>query len=357
MADESVKVMILARQLNRYAGGSPLGPLVDRLERRGCVVQVVCLSAGGVPTDPPRVVELRALGNRWLRSFFLRNFWANSPLERPDLLHAIDDEMGDVVLALAETIGLPYYQTVSRFETIARGLRLSRRWCRGLIVTSLELHQALVDELGVPAERIAVVPPGLTPCPQPFGGTGPGKVPVIGTGGPLEEASGTMIFLEAARLVVDAGHDVEFVVASAGSQQIMLRHRALRLRIADRVTVADYPSFSSEFWSVLDVYCQPAVVPSTGRTLILALGHAIPCIATNVKGLTSLIDTGENGLLIPRLDPGALARAIDALLEDPVMARRLGSTALERARDRFDPEVESDRLAGLYQQAAFVRSV
>jgi glycosyltransferase involved in cell wall biosynthesis len=108
---------------------------------------------------------------------------------------------------------------------------------------------------------------------------------------------------------------------------------------------------------VLDVYCQPAVVPSTGRTLIQALGHAIPSIATDVKGLSGLIESGETGLLVPRSDPDALARAITALLEDPVKARRLGSSALDRARARFDPEVEADRLADLYQQVAFVRSV
>ena len=89
-------------------------------------------------------------------------------LERPDLLHAVDDEMDDVALALAETAGLPYYQTVSRFETISRGLRLSRRWCRGLVATSVDLGQALIDELGVPADRLAVIPPGMAPYQEPF---------------------------------------------------------------------------------------------------------------------------------------------------------------------------------------------
>jgi hypothetical protein len=252
MAGDSIKVLILAGRLNRHEGGWPLGPLLDRLERRGCDVKIVCQSKGGVPADLPRVIELRMLANRWLRSFALRSYCSNSPLERPDLLHAVDDEMDNVALALSETANLPYYQTVSRFETITRGLRLSRRWCRGLVATSLDLGQALIDELGVPADRIAVIPPGLAPHPQRFGGSGTSKVPVIGTGGPLEEASGTMIFLEAARLVLDAGHDVEFVIASPGSQQIILRHRAQRLQIADRVTVADYPSFSAEYRPNLD---------------------------------------------------------------------------------------------------------
>ena len=159
------------------------------------------------------------------------------------------------------------------------------------------------------------------------------------------------IFLQAARLVMDAGHDVEFVIASQGSQQVVLRHRAQRLQIADRVTVADYPNVGTGFWSVLDIYCQPAVVASTGRTLIQAFGHAVPCIATNVKGLRALIDPGENGVIVPPGDPRALKEAMIGLLDNPEEASQLGARALDRVRALFDPDVEADRLIDLYRQA------
>ena len=352
MAGGVFKVLILAGRLNWHDGGWPLAPLLDRLERRGCHVQVLCLSRGNDLLDDPRAVEMPTLGNRWLRTFAVRGLWSHGQLVRPDLLHVLHDEMGDVALALSETASLPYVQTVSRFGTVGRGLRLSRRWCRRLVATSPDLAHELIGELGVPADRLAVIRPGMTPNPPTSPKAADGKVPVIGTGGPLEEASGMMIFLEAARLVVDAGHDVEFVIASQGSQQIVLRHRAQRLQIADRVTVADYPNVGAGFWSVLDIYCQPAVVASTGRTLIQAFGHAVPCIATNVKGLRALIDSGENGVIVPPGDPRALKQAMIALLDHPEEARRLGSHALDRARVQFDPDVEADRLIDLYRQAA-----
>ena len=39
-------------------------------------VQVVCLSKGSVLADLSRVVEFRMIGNRWFRSFALRDFWS-----------------------------------------------------------------------------------------------------------------------------------------------------------------------------------------------------------------------------------------------------------------------------------------
>ena len=81
--------------------------------------------------------------------------------------HVVHDDMADVALAISESARLPYLQTVSRFGTVARGLRLSRRWCRGLVATSPDLAQELVDDLGVPDDRIAVIPPGLVLNPAP----------------------------------------------------------------------------------------------------------------------------------------------------------------------------------------------
>jgi glycosyltransferase involved in cell wall biosynthesis len=352
MAGGGINVLILAGRLKWHDGGWPLSPLLDRLERRGCHVQVLCLSRGHDLLDDPRAVEVPTLGNRWLRTFAVRGLWSHGQLVRPDLLHVLHDEMSDIALALSESGSLPYVQTVSRFGTVGRGLKLSRRWCRRLVVTSPDLAHELIEELRVPADRLVVVLPGMAPNPPTLARATDGKVPVIGTGGPLEEASGMMIFLEAARLVMDAGHDVEFVIASQGSQQIALRHRAQRLAIADRVTVADYPNVGAGFWSVLDIYCQPAVVASAGRTLIQAFGHAVPCIATNVKGLRALIDPGENGVIVPPGDPGALERAMISLLDHPDQARRLGSHAFDLAVARFDPDVEADRLIDLYWHAS-----
>jgi glycosyltransferase involved in cell wall biosynthesis len=344
------KVLILAGRLNWDSGGWSLAPLLDRLERRGCRVQVLCVSRGNDLLDDPRALEVPALGNRWLRTFAIRGLWSHDGLERPDLLHVVHDEMGDVALDLSENARLPYVQTVSRFGTVARGLRLSRRWCRKLVATSPDLAQELIEKLGFPADRLAVIPPGIAAfLPRPRK-AGDGNVPVIGTGGPLEEASGMTVFMEAARLVLDEGHDVEFVIATQGNQQI-LRHSAQRLRIADRVTVANYPSVGAEFWRVLDIYCQPAIVASTGRTLIQALSHAIPCVATNVKGLRTLIEPGENGLIVTPGDSRALATAMSTLLDHPEEARLLGIHALNRACANFDPDVEADRLVELYRRA------
>ena len=61
-----------------------------------------------------------------------------------------------------------------------------------------------------------------------------------------------------------------------------------------------------------------------------------------------MIEDGVNGLLVPPGDPEALARAIDRLLADCDLARRLSEGARERGKD-YDWEVLTERLLRVYQ--------
>jgi glycosyltransferase involved in cell wall biosynthesis len=171
---------------------------------------------------------------------------------------------------------------------------------------------------------------------------------VIGAGGPLDEVSGLMVFLEAARRILDAGRDAEFIIAGQGASHVDLRRRAQALRIAERVTVAEFPSVGAEYWAVLDIYCQPSIAANAGVTLLQAMAHAVPCIATAATGLRGLIEPGLSGLIIPPGDPRALEEAIINLLDRPDEARRMSRDARRRVQECFDPEAEADRLVGLY---------
>ncbi len=351
MGHEALRVLLVAGRVDVGDGHWPVSPFLDRLERRGLTIQVLRVSSEVPQRDDSRVVLAPALSSPWLRTLRVRRLWSDGRLQRPDLLHLIHEGMDDVALSLAEGSSLPYIQTVSGFGTVDRGLRLSRRWCRGLVVTSADLASDLVGVLRVPPDRITVIPPGIPAQPVPKNADGRSRVPVIGTGGGRDETTGLLVFLAAARRVLDAGYDVEFLVGGHGCDQAVLRHHAHRLEIADRVTVADYSSVGRELWTVTDIFCQPAVTASSGGMLMHALAHGVACVATDVKGLRSLIEPGKTGLIVAPADAAALAHAVITLLECPGEARLLGQHALEDARVRFDADFEADRLASLYRHA------
>jgi glycosyltransferase involved in cell wall biosynthesis len=81
------------------------------------------------------------------------------------------------------------------------------------------------------------------------------------------------------------------------------------------------------------------------NVLLEASAAGLAVVASRVAAVTELIDDGANGYLVPPEDPSALARALAALVEDPVARLRLGRAGRRRVLERFAPEPGIDRLA------------
>jgi len=81
----------------------------------------------------------------------------------------------------------------------------------------------------------------------------------------------------------------------------------------------------------------------------MAMGRAIA--STTVDGLAEVLRDRENALLVPPRDPGALAGAILALLDDPALAARLAGQAAADSR-RYDVRRTVAELEAVYEELA-----
>jgi glycosyltransferase involved in cell wall biosynthesis len=351
MAEPGFEVLFLIDRLVGPDDLLSLRGLLERLERVGHRSRVICRSA--TPDHGiAGLIECPGLGRRWLLPWVSRGLDLSEPKAQPRLLHVFGAEMAEAGLDVAERWRLPYLLTIDEFPRRDDRLRLSRSWCRGIVATNRELAEALNRDYGIPARLIQLVPRGIS---EPVGSSNParsGRVPVVGAAGPLVPASGYGIFLNAARRVVDSGIDAEFLIAGEGDDEAELRRRAERLRIADRLTFAEGVTVGLTFWDALDVFCQTSVNPTTGRPLALAMAHGVPSVASDVEGLRTLVSDGTTGVRIPPGDASALARAIAGLLADPDRARSLGEAGRRATATNHHPDLEAERLAGLYQEIA-----
>lgn len=82
-----------------------------------------------------------------------------------------------------------------------------------------------------------------------------------------------------------------------------------------------------------------------------ALARGLPVVSTAVAGIGELVRDGETGLLVPPDDPTALADAIELLLRDRGLARRLGRAGRQLVAQRFDPEQSAAQLQRVFQGA------
>ena len=75
-----------------------------------------------------------------------------------------------------------------------------------------------------------------------------------------------------------------------------------------------------------------------------------PAIASDVGGPAELVVNGETGLLVPPKDARALAGAIIELLGNPVRMAAMGEAGYQRARKRFNAEINARATLALYDE-------
>ncbi len=88
------------------------------------------------------------------------------------------------------------------------------------------------------------------------------------------------------------------------------------------------------------------------NVLMEAQSQRLACIATRVSAIPELITEGATGLLVPPDDAGALAIAIEQLLRDPALRRRLGEAGMARVRAAFSHEATIGPLAARFGLAS-----
>lgn len=81
-----------------------------------------------------------------------------------------------------------------------------------------------------------------------------------------------------------------------------------------------------------------------GRTIIEAWCHQRPVVAFACGAIASLVDHGENGLLVEEGDEAGLAEALLRLQRDSNLARRLGRAGYQKAVARFSTATVSSTL-------------
>jgi 2-deoxystreptamine N-acetyl-D-glucosaminyltransferase/2-deoxystreptamine glucosyltransferase len=84
----------------------------------------------------------------------------------------------------------------------------------------------------------------------------------------------------------------------------------------------------------------------------MLVGRAV--VASDVGGLRDVVQHGATGLMVPPGDPGALAAALDSLLDDPEARRRMGEAGRLRAR-QFEVAMVAPRIAEIYEDVLLQR--
>jgi glycosyltransferase involved in cell wall biosynthesis len=154
--------------------------------------------------------------------------------------------------------------------------------------------------------------------------------------------------LDAFSLIKTWYPETTLTLAGSGSAEVRLRGRAARLG-GDSIRFVGAVSAASmaDLYDDADVFINASVIDNQPVSLLEAFAAGVPVVSTATGDISAMVRDGETGLLVPQRDPEALAKAVEALLEDPDRTQRM--TLRARAEvERYAWPFVRDQWAAVY---------
>jgi len=213
-------------------------------------------------------------------------------------------------------------------------------------------REILVREYGIDEKKISVIPHGIHAAPYSSSAKAKAalgfseKVSVL-TFGFLSRGKGIEYVIEALPKVVKAYPDLMYIVLGVTHPNVLKEEgESYRNSLIQKVRdlgLSSHVSFYNEYTSLdsllqflraADIYISSSLDPNqaVSGTLSYALGSGRPVISTPFAQAREII-TPESGLLVNFRDPDSYAKALTALLKDPIRREQFGKNAYFRTRN------------------------
>jgi len=291
-----------------------------------------------------------------------------------DLLHSHYWLSGVVAMTLARSWHVPHvimFHTLAHLKQLAnpdaqeppQRLEMERKLIQQadrIIAATAEERTQIIRHCGATSAQVQVIPCGVdlqrfVPYDRQQARLQLGwkaDMPVLLFAGRLDPFKGPDILLRAAAMMKQQTRVVIVGGKLSGDKELQqLRRLTAELGIGQRTLFmgARPQQELSLIYSAADITVMPSYHESFGLAAVESLACGTPVVATRAGGLTTIIQHGKTGYLVPR-SPGFFAERLDALLNNPDL--------LQEMRDNARPSVlqyswkrVAEQVRSLYQEA------
>jgi phosphatidylinositol alpha-1,6-mannosyltransferase len=222
--------------------------------------------------------------------------------------------------------------------------RYAARRADAVIAVSEENRVDVVEQYGVPEERLRVVPNGIRP--ERFKEARP-EGPTILFVGRLHQRKGVDVLLRAMPEVLASVPEARLLVAGSGEREGELKALKAELGLGDEVEFLGFVPDEDlpDLYARARVFTMPSLYEGFGIVMIEAMASSVPVVAFATGGAPEVIEDGVNGHLA---DPETLADRLVRVLEDPAGAAAMGRRGRELVEARYSWRAVARRTAEVY---------
>ncbi len=288
---------------------------------------------------------------------------------RPDIVHThlgYADMLGGLA---ARSLGIPAVSTLHIMEwqrdrrhvrayAKERLMALTRRRCSSTVIAvSDAARRAYLDTGWDSPERVVTVHNGIAAEPREGAGgairaeLGIGAEElVVGMMTVLRRGKGHDVAVSAVRSLRERIPGLRLLIAGDGPHRAEVR--ALAAQLGDGAVMTGHRDDVMALLEAVDVLLHPTRVDAFPTALLEAMAAGVPVVASAVGGVPEIVDPGRTGVLVPAPpDPAHVEEALEPLLRDGDLRRRLGDQGRERFREHFTAQAFAARTRAIYDAA------
>ena len=225
-----------------------------------------------------------------------------------------------------------------------------------IVTTGEALREELIRTNGFPPARIDSVPTGVDskryrPGDRMIARAAlglPRDEKLVGIVATLRDWKGHEYLIEA---LGGLPPDASLVIVGDGPRRPILESFVATLGLQARVRFAGDQADVVPWLQALDAFALPSFAnEGVPQALIQAMLAGLPCVTTHVGSIAELARDGETALVVPPKDAAALRAALQRLLADEALGKRLGQGARRHAEANFSYERMLDAMERIYAQ-------
>ena len=268
---------------------------------------------------------------------------------------SVDGWVGGLAARIAR---VPVVRTRHVSIRIRRRLNPVYRWLADRVITSGEAIRSIVVASGVPAARVVAVPAGVDLAEMDHAGKAPDALrrslgrarPVIGSVAMLRGSKGHAHLLDAFAMVRERWPTARLLLVGDGIRRRWVEGLARERGLGDAVVFTGFRSDVPDLLRIMDCFVLASTrTEGVPQSLLQAFAARVPAVASSVGGIPEVVTDKETGILVAPEDAAALARGIEAVLDDPAGASQRAAAARRLVEERFSHATSVGRLLAIYE--------
>lgn len=180
-------------------------------------------------------------------------------------------------------------------------------------------------------------------------GFGPQDV-VIGTAGRLSPEKGHKLLIDAFEKASNQNKRLYLLIAGGGRLERELQSEILDKNLQDRVHFLGQIQDMNSFYQAIDIFVLPSEREGLPMVLLESAFHEKSAISTDVGGVSEVIQSGVNGILVPSKNSTAMADAMIGLGGDEIKRKELGKASRENLLKNFTADVYAAQYLDLFRK-------